>query len=238
MKNKVIFFLTCVASLSCTVVLYCILFEEYSKLFFINVTVACLAELVLLMNVPVLSSALRLTFKNSAISGMLTLYAGLMFLWTTGVSLFMGPASSFRVLYIGMLVLTLVFVVAGGITRFAGEAIQQQGEADAAAVRRRNVSASEIVALFGEIKDIARKSPKVELENGISKLAVSVDMMTTIPVAKLERTPSMLNEAKERMLVVKSLLQLLNDGVHDDSSVVLEKIDELKRFVNVMKNSL
>ena len=153
-------------------------------------------------------------------------------------SLFMGPASSFRVLYIGMLVLTLVFVVAGGITRFAGEAIQQQGEADAAAVRRRNVSASEIVALFGEIKDIARKSPKVELENGISKLAVSVDMMTTIPVAKLERTPSMLNEAKERMLVVKSLLQLLNDGVHDDSSVVLEKIDELKRFVNVMKNSL
>ena len=238
MKNKVFFTLTCVAALACTVLLYCMLFEEHSKLFFINVTVACLAELVLLMNVPVLSSGCLLTFKNSAINGVLTLYAGLMFMWTTGVSLFMGPASSFRVLYIGMLVLTLVFVVAGGITGFAGGATQQQGEADAAALRRRNVLASEIVALFGEIKDIARKIPGGDLENCISRLAVSVDMMTTIPVAKLERTPSLLNEAKERMLDVKRLLQALNDGTLDDSSVVLEKMDDLKRFVNVMKNSI
>ena len=236
MKNKVIFFLTCVAALACTVMLYCMLFEEHSKLFFINVTVACLAELVLLMNVAVFSSGCLLTFKNSATSGVLSLYAGLMFMWTTGVSLFQGAVPNFRVLYIGMLVLTLAFVVIGGITEFAGGKIQQQGQADAAAVRRRDVSVSELVALFEEIKDIVKNIPSHELENGISRLAVSVEMVTTIPVAKLERDPSLLNEAKEKLDAIRFQLQTSKNGKVDDMSALLEKIDDFKRFVNVLKS--
>ena len=95
---------------------------------------------------------------------------------------------------------------------------------------------SELVALFEEIKDIVKNIPSHELENGISRLAVSVEMVTTIPVAKLERDPSLLNEAKEKLDAIRFQLQTSKNGKVDDMSAILEKIDDFKRFVNVLKS--
>lgn len=232
MKSKVIFISAVIVALVCTVALYCLAFEEYGKLFFINVSVACLAEVIVLFNVPLLSSGRFLTFKNSLSSGICTSYAALMFVWTTVVSLLMGSDSSFRALYIGMIVLTLVFVVSLAVIELAANSAQQQSDAVDVASRSRTVSVAMLVSSLDEIKDIARSADDRQLGNSISQLAISVEKLATIPVAQLERNKDILDDGCKKLSEIRQLLEC------GDAVSAVARINEFKRYALLMKNNI
>ena len=95
MKNKVILIITMLLVIVCTIIIYTLLFEEQNKLFYINVGIACLAEIILLANIPILSNEKLLTIKNVSLSVSLNLFAIVIFLWTAGCSLLMDQASNY-----------------------------------------------------------------------------------------------------------------------------------------------
>ena len=101
MKNKVILIITMLLVIVCTIIIYALLFEEQNKLFYINVGIACLAEIILLANIPILSNEKLLTIKNVSLSVSLNLFAIVIFLWTAGCSLLMDQDSNLKTLYIG-----------------------------------------------------------------------------------------------------------------------------------------
>ena len=116
MKNKVILIITMLLVIVCTIIIYTLLFEEQNKLFYINVGIACLAEIILLANIPILSNEKLLTIKNVSLSVSLNLFAIVIFLWTAGCSLLMDQDSNLKTLYIGLLVITIIFFIINGAT--------------------------------------------------------------------------------------------------------------------------
>ena len=98
-----------------TIVIFHLIFDEHTKLFYINVITTCICELILLANIPILSNARLLTFKNEAVSTILDIYAVVLFLWTVIYSLFIETEDDFDILYIGMIAVSVVFIVAFGM---------------------------------------------------------------------------------------------------------------------------
>ena len=103
MKNKIILGLVLLCVMACTVLVFHLIFDEHTKLFYINVITTCFAEVILLANIPLLSSEKLLTFKNAASSTILDVYAVVLFLWTVVYSAFIEDESGYKTLYIGML---------------------------------------------------------------------------------------------------------------------------------------
>ncbi len=110
MKSKIIFIITILVVILCTTTIYQLLFEAQSKLFYINVLVACLAEVILLANVSVLSHSSLLTIKRTSLAISLNIFAITLFLWTTGYSLFMNGDGNLKSLYIGVLIIIVAFI--------------------------------------------------------------------------------------------------------------------------------
>ena len=232
MKNKVIFSLTVIIALACTVAIYCLAFEEYKELFFINVSVACLTEVLILLNVPLLSSGRILTFNNASTSFVVTSYAFLLFLWTSGVSIFMTDDSSFKPLLIGVLVLTLAFAIALGAIEYGTGSAKKQGEAVASGVHRRRFSATHLASLLDEIKELAENVQDEHFDDRVRLLGICVDKITTIPVAKLERRKDILEESYNKLNEIKQLLE------HGYTEPVIVKIDDFKTYATLIKNSI
>ena len=109
MKNKIILIITILLAITCTFIIYTLLFEEQNKIFYINVGIACLTEIILLANIPILSNEKLLTIKNVSLSISLNLFAIAIFLWTTGCSLLVDQDNNLKILYIGLLVITTIF---------------------------------------------------------------------------------------------------------------------------------
>ena len=129
MKSKIMSGLLLLCAIACTIVVFHLIFDEHTKLFYINVATACVAEALFLANIPLFSSGRLLTFKNAASSVVMDTYAILLFLWTVVYSLFIEEESDYKVLYIGMLALTVVFLVAFAAVEMGGSVMQQEEEA-------------------------------------------------------------------------------------------------------------
>ena len=122
---KIISSLVLLITFVCTITIYHLLFDEHSKLFYINSVTTCIAELILLANIPILSNDKWLTFKSAATTSILNIYAIFLFLWTSIYSLCIEEESDYKVLYIGMLTVSIIFIVLLGITELGGGFIKR-----------------------------------------------------------------------------------------------------------------
>ena len=72
----------------CTALLYHLIYEEHTTLFYANVVVTWVAEGILLLNLPLFSSTKLLDFKNAASMTILNFAAIILLLWTIGYSFY------------------------------------------------------------------------------------------------------------------------------------------------------
>ena len=128
MRNKIISGLVLLCVMACTILVFHLIFDEHTKLFYINVVTTCIAEVILLSNIPLLSNERLLNFKNAASSTILDAYAIILFLWTVIYSVFVEEESDYKILYIGMLVITVVSIIAFGAIEIGGNIMQKEDE--------------------------------------------------------------------------------------------------------------
>ena len=116
--KKILYPTMVVLVLACTAGLYYLLFDKHSTIFYINVAVACVAELLLLANIPIWSGKKLLNVTNVSVSKFVNLYAIGLFLWTTFYTLAIHPTGdyNYKILIIGLLLITLPFVIFAGTT--------------------------------------------------------------------------------------------------------------------------
>ena len=110
----------------CTALLYHLIYEEHTTLFYVNVVVTWLTEGILLLNIPVFSNTKLLDFKNAASLTILNSASIILLLWTIGYSLFTEEQENLENLYIGMLIISIIFIIALGITEIGGSAMKKQ----------------------------------------------------------------------------------------------------------------
>ena len=176
MKDKIIQGLILLCVMIGTIVIFHLIFDEHTKLFYINVITTCICELILLANIPILSNARLLTFKNEAVSTILDIYAVVLFLWTVIYSLFIETEDDFDILYIGMIAVSVVFIVAFGMVSVGGNVMSDEGKRQKSLSAYRKdfhqsldnyyLSVQSIMTLDNSIwKDETLRSIKIVLDN-------------------------------------------------------------------------
>ena len=258
MKNKVILIITMLLVIVCTIIIYTLLFEEQNKLFYINVGIACLAEIILLANIPILSNEKLLTIKNVSLSVSLNLFAIVIFLWTAGCSLLMDQDSNLKTLYIGLLVITIIFfiingatvIMAGGVTEKKALDIQSTIAEDKA----RNILDEALKAAetkkretLLEVKEESLRT-KNELENinsdwkdkTLQSFKIVLDKISMIPAYKLDRHSEIVNELTEKLNEIHELFQKVAGSPEQGElqSHTTLKINQLRNYVQTIKSTL
>ena len=242
MKNKVILIITMLLVIVCTIIIYALLFEEQNKLFYINVGIACLAEIILLANIPILSNEKLLTIKNVSLSVSLNLFAIVIFLWTAGCSLLMDQDSNLKTLYIGfLLVITIIFFIINGATVIMAGGVTEKKALDIQ-------STIENKKMFSASIDNYWIGTKNELENinsdwkdkTLQSFKIVLDKISMIPAYKLDRHSEIVNELTEKLNEIHELFQKVAGSPEQGElqSHTTLKINQLRNYVQTIKSTL
>lgn len=239
MRNKIISGLVLLCVMACTVVVFHLLFEEHTKLFYINVITACVAELILLLNIPLLSSERMLTFKNAASSTILGTYAVILFLWTVTYSAFIEGESGYKVLYIGILVITVIFIGAFGAVEIGGNVMQKEEGKQAQIASSKKAYLISLDNYFLDIQEILSPFRSDWKDDTLRVLKITLEKMSMIPSEKLERNDVAVTGMNQRLEEIKRLFSSLPENDNEEQkSRITKKVEQLKNYITTIKSSL
>lgn len=226
MKTIFAYLLTAV----CSVVLYYLLFDEHSTLFYVNICVVCIAEGILCLSIPILANERLLTFKRTASQSVLVVYSVLAFLWTTGCTLFVPENDSIKFLYIGLLVISVIFIFLLIVTEVGGDAMLKKEKTLQATIRMKKQTVLSIENFWLETKDELCNHSDWENET-LRTLRVILDKAASIPVEKWERNEDIAEEMNRKLLKLGDAIRVAVTNVAEEEKQ-LEVTNLLKRLMN------
>lgn len=239
MRNKIISGLVLLCVIACTVVVLHLIFDEHTKLFYINVVTTCIAEVILLSNIPLLSNERLLTFKNAASSTILDAYAIILFLWTAIYNIFVEEEGDYKVLYIGMLVITVVSIIAFGAVEIGGNVMQKEEERQKQTTVSKKVYLLSLNSYFLDVQKILSSLTSDWKDDVLRTLKVTLDKMSMIPSEKLNRNESVVSEMNQRLEEIKGLASSLHGNDNEgQKSQIVRKIDQLNNYITTIKSFL
>ena len=240
MKNKIISSLVLLITFVCTITIYHLLFDEHSKLFYINSVTTCIAELILLANIPILSNDKWLTFKSAATTSILNIYAIFLFLWTSIYSLCIEEESDYKVLYIGMLTVSIIFIVLLGITELGGGFMQKQDQDIKQATQKKKVLLISLSMYWNDIENILETVASDWKNNALQQLKVSVDKISIIPSKKLENNTEIVADINTKLNDIKEVFNKISKDIENPylQKEVSQKIEQLKNHIIAIKSSI
>lgn len=223
----------------CTALLYHLIYEEHTTLFYVNVVVTWIAEGILLLNIPVFSSAKLLDFKNAASLTILNFAAITLLLWTIGYSLYTEDQENLDNLYIGILVVAIVAIIAIGMTEVGGSAMKkQEAELKTTIQRKKRISISTNMIL-ADARDCLCNQSEWEDET-LSALKNVLDKIASIPAEKAERNEDVMSDINDKLNEIQDLLNQYSKDNSDGALMqsITRKINQLKNYVVTIKAGL
>jgi len=231
--------ITFLATAVCTVLLYHLIFEEHTELFYVNVVSTCIAEWILLSGLPLFSSKKLLTFKNAASWIVLNVFALLLFIWTTFYTLALADNESLNTLYIGQLIIGILFIALLGVTEVGGTAMKRQEESLQTTVKAKKKVLLSFESYWLDFKDVLSGQSDWEDET-LRTLRLVLDKVAAIPAEKLEQNSDVVEEIKGKLDTLKDLLDELssNDSPEKLQQNITKKANSLKNYVVTIKSTL
>lgn len=239
MKSRIISGLVLLCVIVCTVIVYRLIFDELSTLFYVNVTVACVAETILLINIPILSNRQLLTFKNAASSIVLDIFAIVLFLWTSIYSLFVEEKSDYRILYIGLLVTIIIFIFLFGSVEMGGSFMQKEEKRQQQVSQEKRMFSNFLTIYYMEVCNIL-----ITVNAGVADeikriLEMVLDKISTIPSEKLERNESVTTSIYEKLNEIKALVEnLRKEDTQETNTQIIHKLESFNNYVTTIKSTL
>lgn len=232
-------FIAYLAAIVCTVILYYLLFEEHDMLFYINAAVACLVEGTLFLAFPILSDESPLTFKKAASQYVLTLYGAIIFLWTSGYSLFVTESNSLNTLYIGLLVISIFFLLVLTVTEIGGEAMQRKEVTLQTTMQEKKLVFLSIENIWFEIKEELCNHSEWE-DTTLKTIRSILDKITSIPAEKLERNEEIVEDINAKLAELCELIlsKAGNDTEETYSLAITKKVNLLNNYIKNIKTIL
>lgn len=240
MKNKLTSAIILLLTLVCTIIAYYLLFEIHSKLFYINMITTCIAEVILLANIPILSNGKWLNFKNVAITTILNTYVITLVLWTSIYSLYIEDEKEYRILYIGMLTISIIFIVLLGSTALGGGFMKTQEQSFHHKTRNKKAFLISPNAYWLEIRQTLQAIKSDWKDNTLHDLRIVLDKVSVISSVKLENNPDVadeinvkLNEIKEKCMEISNDEE--NHRLQEEATLTIE---QFKNYITAIKSSL
>ena len=241
MKNKIILIITILLAITCTFIIYTLLFEEQNKIFYINVGIACLTEIILLANIPILSNEKLLTIKNVSLSISLNLFAIAIFLWTTGCSLLVDQDNNLKILYIGLLVITTIFFIINGATVIMAGGVTEKKALDIqSTIENKKLFSASIDNYWIETKNELENINSDWKDKTLQSFKIVLDKISMIPANKLDRHLEIVYELTEKLNEIHELFQKIA-GTPEQSELQSRatlKISQLRNYVQTIKSTL
>ena len=241
--KKIQFPLILLLVLACTIGLYYMIFDgEATKLFYINIAVACLTEVVLLTNIPIWSGEKIMTIKNVAVASILNIYAMLMFGWTTiySLAIYNAEETNYRVLLIGLLLITLLFAAFCGMTAIGGGTAEKQAAELADKSTNKKLFVFSIQESLNSIDDILSTENSEWKDSTMQALRTIVDKIGSMPVEKLSKNADIAAELKERMESIENLCAqfVASEEKEELQTKITRKINQFKTYISTIKTLL
>lgn len=238
MKNKIILSLVLLCVIVCTTIIYHLIFDEHNTLFYINVGVSCVAEIILFLNIPTLSDEKILTFKNAATTIVLNIYVIALFLWTSFSNLFIEEENDYKVLYIGILIITVIFLLLFGSVELGGNIMQKEEKKLQHLRDEKNEFRNSITVYRLEISSIL-DNLKIEIPGEAASLLETVfDKIVTFPSEKVNDKVSI--DINEKLEEIKIIFKEIQNGNAQEKlqSEVIQKIKYLHKYINTLKSTM
>jgi hypothetical protein len=237
--RKVLFPIVVLLTVACTVGLYYLLFDEVNTLFYLNTIVTCVAEVLLLMNVPIWSGKKMFNVTSVTVSRSVNVYAVAIFLWTLFYTLAIHDEVSggFKTYYIGMLIATLIFVVVCGVSTVgAGTAEKMSKEVQTAVDNRKNVV--QFVRVSAADLSSSIESDNSEWKDETEKLLKMIaDKVATMPAEKLYGNPDVARRIEDSMSDI-ALVGEQFASAEDKEAVkadLTSKLNRLNKYITTIK---
>ena len=239
MKNKILTVVVMVCVIICTIGIFTLIFDEHARLFYINVITTCACEIILLANIPLLSSTRLLTFKNVASSTVLDVYAILMFLWTISYSTFIEDENDLNALYIGMLILTVIFAFALGIVEIGGGIMGKTEKEQTEDTSRKKDYSKMLDDYYLHIENLLSEDHSTWKEDVLRSLKLSLDKLANIPSNKIEQNESSILAMSRHLENIKTMFECNGNVLEEDTKTrISTAMKQLANYVSTLKRTL
>ncbi|WP_455623351.1 hypothetical protein [Parabacteroides sp.] len=231
--------ITFLVAAACTVLLYHLTFEEHSELFYVNVIATCVAEAILLSGLPLFSNDKLLTFKHAASWTVLNLFAILLFAWTLLYTLVIANGENINTLYVGQLLLGIVFAILLGVTEVGGSAMKQQEEVLQTTIKTKKRALLSVESYWLDAKDSLSGSSDWE-DDTLRLLRLVLDKVKSIPAEKLERNSDVMSGIQGKLDEIQSLIDDLSSSESPEKvqQSIQKKLNSLKNYVVTIKATI
>ena len=238
--KKVLFPLMVLLAVACTAGVYYLLFDgDTNRLFYINTIITCLAEVLLLSNIPIWSGEKMMTVKNAAASVSINTYAILSFLWTTiyTVAIHDSENENYKPLFIGLLLITLLFVILCGATLIGGETAEKQVKELETAVSNKKIFVFSAQEALMNIKDALHDEDSDWKDETLRALRIIADKLGAMPTEKLNKHADIASELKGRFQEIGEMCEGLAtaDNKEELQTKITRKTNQLKNYLITIK---
>lgn len=237
--KKALFPLMVLLVVACTAGIYYLLFDEHSTLFYANTIVTCLAEVLLLANIPIWSGEKMMTVKNASASVSVNIYAVLVFLWTTiyTLAIYNAEEENYKPLVIGLLVITLLFVILYGATMIGGGVTEKHVEELQTKSASKKLFIFSVQELFTNIKEALHDEESDWKDETLKVLRTIADKIGAMPTEKLSMNTDIASELKERMESIAEMCEGLAaaENKTEQQAKITRKTNQLKNYLTTIK---
>ena len=241
--KKVLFPIIVLLTLGCTVGLYYLIFDLLNQpidhLFYINVVSACLAELLLLINIPILSNEKILNVTNATVSICVNIYAVAVFVWTLFFSLILHNTEpeNFKVYYVGILLLSLAFIAFCGVSAFSSHIAEKGVKEQETKMECKSNVMHLIQATNLEILASLEKEESEWKDDFVRLFNMTIDKLSSMPHEKLHNNPNIANKVEDSLTEISTLCDSLAAAENTEAvkADLTSKVNRLNKYLTTIK---
>lgn len=225
----------------CTIIgiglIYYLLFEDYSTLFYVNMITGWVTAGIIISNIPLFSQSKLLNFKNAASMLVLDVFAFILFAWVCIYTFGMEhQGESHNTLYVGMLIVFVLSTVALGVTEVGGGVMHKQEVKLQNSVGNKKRVQVSVDLFWNDFKSFL--SDNTDWEYDTLKLIKSVlEHISAIPSEKIERNNDIETELTEKFdkLIALAKSWSAAENKEDIQDQITDRIQQLKKYVVTFK---
>ena len=227
-KNFLILFVAILVIVGITIGLFYLLGpEEKTHLFYANMVVTSILEIMLLCNLPFFTNGKLTTVRNTSISMQLFYF-----------NVFLSDTVDTKYYYAGLLVIFLIFVALISIVGIGGnvQAEKQKEIEQSVMVRKSHLASTQMVMM--EYRQALRDVDSEQKDRQGRQLKILLDKIAAIPAEKLERNATVVEDINIKLNGLKSYFQIRKESVEVDMDTLTREIENFTEYISYIKNTL
>lgn len=220
--------------IACSIIALLLIFTTRAELFYLNLAVIIAAELIILFCIPIVTGKSLLTFRKAATANLLSVYAILAVLWTAIYSTFIESQEQITSIYIGLCVLTGLFIFLIGFTELGASAAENRHKAQLTSEECRKLFMERIRRVWLDV--LLNLSPTLQQDSSVQMMKQQIERLSILPVSHFNGDDTEKLENIEKLIgSISEDLSNLDKECTSVTQEISESVERLRQMVVFIK---